>query len=144
MTAAEFGKIIVFKHKLKTGESKAKISIDWKWWNWFVKKSSTFLSGTAIFLKWKTQRQTNWKDGRVIRPLSHARGLLCSDSNTGGAMRHRILHLMCLITCVVVLLNAAYAQQSHWATPDDNHRRKPTNLRVRVEHPTLKSPRARF
>ena len=30
-------------------------------------------------------------------------------------MRHRILQLM----CVVVLMNAAYAQQSHWATPDD-------------------------
>ncbi len=30
-------------------------------------------------------------------------------------MRHQILHLM----CVVVLMNAAYAQQSHWATPDD-------------------------
>jgi hypothetical protein len=34
-------------------------------------------------------------------------------------MRHRILHRMCLVTCVVVLMNAAYAQQSHWATPDD-------------------------
>ena len=34
-------------------------------------------------------------------------------------MRHRILHLMCLVTCVAVLMNAAYAQQSHWATPDD-------------------------
>src|ERR1700675_1195350 len=34
-------------------------------------------------------------------------------------MRHRILHLMCLVTCVVVLMTAAYAQQSHWATPDD-------------------------
>src|SRR6266403_912965 len=44
---------------------------------------------------------------------------LYSDLNTGGTMRHRILHLMCLITCVVVLMNAAYAQQSHWATPDD-------------------------
>src|ERR1700716_3832939 len=30
-------------------------------------------------------------------------------------MRHRILHLV----CVVVLMTAAYAQQSHWATPDD-------------------------
>ena len=30
-------------------------------------------------------------------------------------MRHQILHLM----CGVVLMNAAYAQQSHWATPDD-------------------------
>src|SRR5580704_3525952 len=30
-------------------------------------------------------------------------------------MRHRTLHLM----CVVVLMNAAYAQQSHWATSDD-------------------------
>ena len=34
-------------------------------------------------------------------------------------MRHRILHLMCLVTCVVVLMSAAYAQPSHWATPDD-------------------------
>ena len=34
-------------------------------------------------------------------------------------MRHRILHLMCLVTCVVVLTTAAYAQPSHWATPDD-------------------------
>jgi hypothetical protein len=30
-------------------------------------------------------------------------------------MRHRLLHLM----CVVVLIHAAYAQQSHWATPHD-------------------------
>src|SRR5271167_2291332 len=30
-------------------------------------------------------------------------------------MRHRILYLM----CVVVLMNAAYAQQGHWATADD-------------------------
>src|SRR6202048_5251668 len=30
-------------------------------------------------------------------------------------MHHRILHLMCLI----VLMTAAYAQPSHWATPDD-------------------------
>src|SRR3981081_3090312 len=34
-------------------------------------------------------------------------------------MRHRILHLMCVIMCVVVLMTAAYAQQSHWATSDD-------------------------
>jgi len=34
-------------------------------------------------------------------------------------MRHRILHLMCLVTCVVVVMTAAYAQQSHWATSDD-------------------------
>jgi hypothetical protein len=34
-------------------------------------------------------------------------------------MRHRIPHLMCLVACVVVLGTAAYAQQSHWATPDD-------------------------
>jgi Domain of unknown function (DUF4440) len=34
-------------------------------------------------------------------------------------MRHRILHLMCVVTCVIVLMNVAYAQQSHWATPDD-------------------------
>src|SRR5205823_3728330 len=40
---------------------------------------------------------------------------LYSDSNTGGTMSHRIVHLM----CVVVLTTAAYAQQSHWATPDD-------------------------
>jgi hypothetical protein len=32
-------------------------------------------------------------------------------------MRHRILHLMCLITCA--LTTTAHAQQSHWATPDD-------------------------
>ena len=30
-------------------------------------------------------------------------------------MRHRILQLM----CAVVLMTAAHAQQSHWATPDD-------------------------
>jgi hypothetical protein len=30
-------------------------------------------------------------------------------------MRHLILHPM----CVVVLMTAAYAQQSHWATPED-------------------------
>src|SRR3989449_11216993 len=34
-------------------------------------------------------------------------------------MRHRILHPMCLVMCVVVLMTAAYAQQSRWATPDD-------------------------
>ena len=34
-------------------------------------------------------------------------------------MRHRILHLMCLVTCVVVLMTAAYAQSSHWAAADD-------------------------
>jgi hypothetical protein len=37
-------------------------------------------------------------------------------------MRHRILHLMCLVTCVVVLMTAAppqQARQSHWASPDD-------------------------
>jgi hypothetical protein len=34
-------------------------------------------------------------------------------------MRHRILHLMCVVMCVGVLMIAAYAQQSHWATPDD-------------------------
>ena len=34
-------------------------------------------------------------------------------------MRHRILHLMCLVTCVVVLMTAAYAQPSRWATADD-------------------------
>jgi hypothetical protein len=33
-------------------------------------------------------------------------------------MLRRILHLMCLITCVV-LRPAAYAQQNHWAAPDD-------------------------
>jgi len=30
-------------------------------------------------------------------------------------MRHGILHLM----CSVVLMTAAHAQPSHWATPDD-------------------------
>ena len=34
-------------------------------------------------------------------------------------MRHRILHLICLATCVAFLMNAAYAQQSHWDTADD-------------------------
>jgi Domain of unknown function (DUF4440) len=34
-------------------------------------------------------------------------------------MRDRILHLMCVITCVVVLMNAGYAQRSHLATADD-------------------------
>ena len=37
-------------------------------------------------------------------------------------MRHRVLLLMCLVTCVVVPMNAAHsqqAQQSHWATSDD-------------------------
>jgi Domain of unknown function (DUF4440) len=33
-------------------------------------------------------------------------------------MRHRILHLLCLVTCVV-LMTAAYAQPSHWAAADD-------------------------
>src|SRR5258708_31927420 len=32
---------------------------------------------------------------------SHARELLYSDSNPGGTMRHRVLHLICLIPCVV-------------------------------------------
>jgi hypothetical protein len=34
-------------------------------------------------------------------------------------MSHRILHLMCLVTCVVVLMTAAHAQPSDWATADD-------------------------
>jgi hypothetical protein len=38
-------------------------------------------------------------------------------------MRHSILHPMCavmfVITCVVVLMTAACAQQSHWAAADD-------------------------
>jgi hypothetical protein len=34
-------------------------------------------------------------------------------------MRHRILHLMCLVTCVVVLMTTAYAQASRWAAADD-------------------------
>jgi hypothetical protein len=34
-------------------------------------------------------------------------------------MRHRILHLMCLATCIPLVTTAAYAQPSHWATPDD-------------------------
>jgi hypothetical protein len=33
-------------------------------------------------------------------------------------MRQRILHL-CVVMCVIVLMTAAHAQQSHWATPDD-------------------------
>jgi Domain of unknown function (DUF4440) len=34
-------------------------------------------------------------------------------------MRDRILQLMCLVMCVVVLMTAAHAQQSHWATPEN-------------------------
>src|SRR5579872_3136280 len=34
-------------------------------------------------------------------------------------MGQRTLHLMCLVTCVLVFMTAAYGQQSHWATPDD-------------------------
>ncbi len=34
-------------------------------------------------------------------------------------MRHPIPHLMCLVTCAVIFMSAAYAQQSHWATADD-------------------------
>jgi uncharacterized protein DUF4440 len=37
-------------------------------------------------------------------------------------MPRRIPYLTCLVTCVVVLMTAAHAQQaqqSHWATPDD-------------------------
>ena len=34
-------------------------------------------------------------------------------------MRHRIPHLIRLVTCAVVLMTAAHAQQSHWAAPDD-------------------------
>ena len=34
-------------------------------------------------------------------------------------MRRRIPHLMCLVTCVVVIMTGAYAQPSHWAAPDD-------------------------
>ena len=34
-------------------------------------------------------------------------------------MGHRILHLMCLITCAVVLMTTANAQQSRWATSED-------------------------
>ena len=34
-------------------------------------------------------------------------------------MRHRILHLMCLATCLVILITAAQAQPSHLAAPDD-------------------------
>jgi hypothetical protein len=34
-------------------------------------------------------------------------------------MRHRIPHLLCLVTCVVVLITAATAQPSHWAAPGD-------------------------
>src|SRR5271163_186798 len=34
-------------------------------------------------------------------------------------MRHRTLHLMCLVTFIPVLTTAVHAQPSHWATPDD-------------------------
>lgn len=34
-------------------------------------------------------------------------------------MRHRIPHLLCLVTCVVVAITAAHGQPSHWAAPDD-------------------------
>ncbi len=38
-------------------------------------------------------------------------------------MRLRILHPLCavmsVVVCVVVLMTGAYAQQSHWASPDD-------------------------
>jgi len=34
-------------------------------------------------------------------------------------MRHRIPHLMCLVTCLVILSTAAHSQSSHWAAPDD-------------------------
>ena len=34
-------------------------------------------------------------------------------------MPDRILHLMCVVISVSVFMTAAYAQQSHWATPDD-------------------------
>jgi hypothetical protein len=34
-------------------------------------------------------------------------------------MRHRIPHLMCLVTCAVSVMTDAHSQQSHWATPDD-------------------------
>jgi hypothetical protein len=34
-------------------------------------------------------------------------------------MRHRIPHVMCFVTCVVVLMTAAYAQPIRWATADD-------------------------
>jgi Domain of unknown function (DUF4440) len=47
-------------------------------------------------------------------------------------MRDRILHLMCLVTCVVVLMTAAQpqqAQQSHWASPDD----KAANFMIDME-----------
>jgi len=34
-------------------------------------------------------------------------------------MRHPILQLTCVVICAVILMTAAYAQQSHWATPDE-------------------------
>src|ERR1700693_395468 len=34
-------------------------------------------------------------------------------------MLHRILYLMCLVTCVVVVTTTGYAQSSHWAAADD-------------------------
>ncbi len=44
-------------------------------------------------------------------------------------MRHRILQLICLITCVVFLSTAAHAQPSHWATADD----KTANFMIDME-----------
>jgi hypothetical protein len=44
-------------------------------------------------------------------------------------MHHRILQLMCLTTCVIVLMPAARAQQSHWAAPDD----KTANFMIDME-----------
>ena len=54
---------------------------------------------------------------------------LYSDVNTGGNMRHRIPHLTCLVTCVVILTTAAHAQPSHWAAPDD----KTANFMIDLE-----------
>ncbi len=34
-------------------------------------------------------------------------------------MRHQLPHLLCLVTCAVVLSTVAHAQPSHWASPDD-------------------------
>ena len=44
-------------------------------------------------------------------------------------MRHRIPHLMCLVTCVVFLTTAAHAQPSHWAAPND----KTANFMIDME-----------
>src|SRR4029077_9485927 len=72
-------------------------------------KPKSDLSGPPV--REGKQATTSLPTGRV--------NWLYSDLNTGGTMGYRILHLMCLITCFVVLMTSAHAQQSHWAAPDD-------------------------